>query len=65
MLKVEKKAIRVAIGCMERRKKKLAFDKNLHDKLEVNNPSAVDRSDEWHELNDAIQILVEIMQKYE
>lgn len=50
-------AIRIALKCMEERKKHLAFSKNLQEKLHANLPSSESAYEEHKKIIEAENIL--------
>lgn len=50
-------ALKIAIRCMERRMQKIAFDKNMHDTYKDDNPTSTSRSKEWHDIDEAKELL--------
>ena len=52
-------AVRIAIVAMVQMKRKFAFDSKSHDWFGENNPTAINASKLYHNLDEAIKILEE------
>jgi hypothetical protein len=52
-----KKAVRIAVECIQAENQRLAVSANLHDIYQVENPTAVNASRRRKELREAVEIL--------
>lgn len=51
------KAVVIAQRCMERRKRELAVDANMHKKMKANYPFAIRAAKEYDEIVEAMKVL--------